>query len=145
MSEPSATLSRSFPADPSAPATARRTIRAFLSSRGADPRALPDILLALSEVVTNAVVHGYRGTGGRVAVEAHHDGDWLKLSVADRGRGMAPRHDSPGLGLGLPLVGRLAHQVDIVAPPDGGTRITMCFSLRSGTAGDQPGTQARLG
>ena len=120
-------------------------MRAFLDARGADPRTLSDILLAVSEVVTNAVVHGYRGAaGGRVAVEAHHEGDRLRLSVADQGHGMAPRHDSPGLGLGLPLVGRLAQQVDIVAPAGGGTRITMCFSLGGGTASDRPGRPARM-
>jgi serine/threonine-protein kinase RsbW len=94
------------------------------------PRALGDVLLALSEVVTNAVVHGYRNeTGGEVRVEAEHSDDRLTLSVADQGRGMAPRHDSPGLGLGLPLVGRIAKKVDITAEVGGGTLVSMSFSL----------------
>jgi serine/threonine-protein kinase RsbW len=98
---------------------------------GADPGALSDVLLAVSEVVTNCVVHAYRGQpGGKVAIEARQSGDRLMLSVADEGGGMAPRHDSPGLGLGLPLVGRVAHSVDITARAGGGTLVSMCFDLR---------------
>jgi serine/threonine-protein kinase RsbW len=112
-----------------APAVARHAVRDFLHSLGADPRAFGDVLLALSEIVTNAVVHGYRGREGVVRVEAEHSDHELVLSVADHGGGMAPRHDSPGLGLGLPLVGRIAKRVDITAPAGGGTRVSMCFRL----------------
>ncbi|MGH2950322.1 MAG: ATP-binding protein [Solirubrobacteraceae bacterium] len=138
MSEPPSSLRRSFRADRSAPGKARGALQAFLSDLGADPHSLADVLLAVSEIVTNCVVHAYRDTtGGAVAVEAHHRGDTLLLSVADRGSGMAPRHDSPGLGLGLPLVGRIAERVDIVAPSDGGTEVTMRFALNRETAGDR--------
>ncbi len=126
------TFESSFPAGPATPSAARRAIRDFLHSLGADPRAFSDVLLALSEVVTNAVVHGYRNeAGGEVRVAARQSSAGLLLSVADRGRGMAPRHDSPGLGLGLPLVGRIAKQVDITAEAGGGTVVSMCFSLEA--------------
>jgi serine/threonine-protein kinase RsbW len=137
LSESSSSLRRSFPAEPGTPALARHAIRSFLSARGAEPRVLADILLAVSEVVTNCVVHAYRNAGGEVAMEAHHRGDTLLLSVADTGGGMAPRHDSPGLGLGLPLVGRVAERVDIIAPSGGGTQVRMRFALGPGTAGDR--------
>ena len=124
------TIRRSFPADQGAPGVARRTVREFLRARGADPAQLADVLLAVSEVVTNCVVHGYRDRpGGKVALEARHTGDHLVLSVADEGTGMRPRLDSPGLGLGLPLVGRVAERVDIKAAEGGGTLVSMSFSL----------------
>ena len=124
------TLRRSFPADQGAPRAARQTVREFLRAHGADPGTLADVLLAVSEVVTNCVIHAYRGRpGGRVAIEARHTGDHLVLSVADEGRGMAPRLDSPGLGLGLPLVGRIADRVDISATAGGGTLVSMSFTL----------------
>jgi stage II sporulation protein AB (anti-sigma F factor) len=130
LSEPDATFRSSFPADRAAPSIARHAISEFLYGNGADPRALADVLLALSEVVTNSVVHGYRGmAGGEVAIEAKQWAGRLMLSVADRGGGMAPRHDSPGLGLGLPLVGRIAQRVDISSPAGGGTLVSMCFVL----------------
>jgi anti-sigma regulatory factor (Ser/Thr protein kinase) len=130
LSDVAATFQSSFPAGPSTPTVARHAVRDFLYSLGTDPRALGDVLLALSEVVTNAVVHGYRNeAGGEVRIEALHSDDGLLLSVADRGLGMAPRHDSPGLGLGLPLVGRIARKVDITAEIGGGTLVSMSFSL----------------
>jgi serine/threonine-protein kinase RsbW len=128
VTESSASLRRSFPADRGAPGVARRAIRDFLT--GADPGTLSDVLLAVSEVVTNCVVHGYRErAGGEVAIEARRTGAQLLLSVSDRGGGIAPRIDSPGLGLGLPLVGRIAKRVDISAPAGGGTQVSMCFNL----------------
>ena len=103
----------------------------FLASYAPDPRTLGDVLLAVSEVVTNCVVHAYRDRPrGDVAVEASRTGDSLTLSVSDRGRGMSPRTDSPGLGLGLPLVARVSSRVDISAPVGGGTLVSMWFSLR---------------
>jgi anti-sigma regulatory factor (Ser/Thr protein kinase) len=108
-------------------------VRDFLRAIGADPRSLADVLLAVSEIVTNCVVHAYRGqSAGVVAIEAHRRGDTLLLSIADRGLGMSPRTDSPGLGLGLPLVGRIADRVDISAEPGGGTTVQMSFSLGTG-------------
>ena len=132
MSEHAPSLRRSFPADPGAPGVARQAVRDFLRAHGADPGALSDVLLAVSEVVTNCVVHAYRGQPvGKVDLEARRKGDSLLLSVADEGAGMAPRHDSPGLGLGLPLVGRVAQRVDITAQAGGGTLVRMSFRLRS--------------
>ena len=128
MTDHALTFRRSFPADRGAPAVARHAIREFL--RGADPVALSDVLLAVSEVVTNCVVHGYRDApAGDVELEAQREGDRLVLSVSDDGRGMAPRIDSPGLGLGLPLVSQVAERVDISVPAGGGTLVSMRFSL----------------
>jgi serine/threonine-protein kinase RsbW len=144
LSEQSSSLRRSFPAEPGAPALARHAVRAFLKARGADPAVLGDIMLAVSEVVTNCVVHAYRGVSdGEVAMEAHHRGDTLVLSVVDHGGGMAPRHDSPGLGLGLPLVGRVAERVDIIAPSGGGTQVRMRFALGSGRGAGRADRPAR--
>jgi anti-sigma regulatory factor (Ser/Thr protein kinase) len=130
LSEHAANLHRSIPADTGAPRVARNAIKDFLRGVGTDPGALSDVLLAVSEVVTNCVVHAYRGQkGGNVDLEARRLGHTLQLSVADAGAGMAPRLDSPGLGVGLPLVGRVAKRVDISAQAGGGTRVSMSFDL----------------
>ncbi len=105
-------------------------VKDFLGARDADPGALADVLLAVSEVVTNCVVHAYHGQpGGKVDLHARRTGGRLLLSVADEGGGMAPRHDSPGIGLGLPLVARVAQRVDIIAQAGGGTLVSMYFDL----------------
>jgi serine/threonine-protein kinase RsbW/stage II sporulation protein AB (anti-sigma F factor) len=47
---------------------------------------------------------------------------------------MTPRPDSPGLGLGLPLMTRLADAVQISTHPEGGTEVRMTFTV----ARDEP-------
>jgi serine/threonine-protein kinase RsbW/stage II sporulation protein AB (anti-sigma F factor) len=51
------------------------------------------------------------------------------VTVSDDGGGMVPRPDSPGLGLGLPLIASIADQIVIAPPRDGaGTTVCMHFS-----------------
>jgi serine/threonine-protein kinase RsbW len=40
-----------------------------------------------------------------------------------------PRLDSPGLGLGLPLISQISASSEVVSPQHGGTEITMRFEL----------------
>jgi signal transduction histidine kinase len=64
-----------------------------------------------------------------VAVTACPD-EWIEIRVTDDGAGMAPRDDSPGLGLGLPLIRHLADQFDHHPPPhDHGTELWMRFAI----------------
>jgi anti-sigma regulatory factor (Ser/Thr protein kinase) len=104
----------------------------FAASAGATARALGAIAVCVSEAITNAVVHAYRHEDrpGRVDVEAELDGDALCVRIRDHGGGLQPRLDSPGLGLGLPLIAKLSSSVEILTPEHGGTEITMRFDLR---------------
>ena len=92
---------------------------------------LSDIALAITEATTNAVLHAYRGTDtpGTVEVRAQLDGDHVCFSVRDEGSGLAPRVDSPGLGLGLGLIAQVADSADVRAPEDGGTEVVMRFNV----------------
>ena len=47
--------------------------------------------------------------------------------VRDWGAGIRPRPDSPGLGLGLPLIGALADAVEFGDADDGATDVRMVF------------------
>jgi anti-sigma regulatory factor (Ser/Thr protein kinase) len=64
-----------------------------------------------------------------VHVERHPD-DGLEIRVCDEGRGMMPRSDSPGLGVGLPLVAKLAQRFRVETRPTGGTAVSMVFPVR---------------
>lgn len=103
----------------------------FARSAGAGPDTLFGIELAVSEACTNAVVHGYAdGPPETFTVKAEPLGDELRIVVRDRGRGMVPRPDSPGLGLGLPLISQMAERVEVRAPRDGnGVELCMTFPL----------------
>jgi serine/threonine-protein kinase RsbW len=126
------TRSWSFEATPRAPGDGRRAVSEFAASAGATVRALGSIAICVSEAMTNAVVHAYRHEErpGPVEVAAELDGDWICVRVLDRGRGLEPRLDSPGLGLGLPLISQMSASSEIVSPEHGGTEIIMRFDLR---------------
>lgn len=107
-------------------ADARQAARSFARECGASPE---DLALATSEAVTNAILHGYReGSDGRIELIGYRNGDHCVLEVADRGVGMMPHPDSQGLGMGLPVIGRIAEHVEII---DGepGTVIRMRFAI----------------
>ena len=49
--------------------------------------------------------------------------------MLDEGSGLAPRVDSPGLGLGLGLIAQVADSADVRAPETGGTEVIMRFNV----------------
>jgi serine/threonine-protein kinase RsbW len=82
--------------------------------------------LAASEAASNAVIHAYRARPGLLRLEAHVENDELHLVIADEGDGLAPRTDSPGLGLGLPIIAQVSERFEIVSGP-AGTEIHLAF------------------
>jgi anti-sigma regulatory factor (Ser/Thr protein kinase) len=88
---------------------------------------LEDVALAVSEAVTNAVVHAYRrGNVGAIAVRAWVQGPYLVVRVTDRGVGMRPHPEWPGLGLGINLIRLLAEEAAFDSSDDG-VAVTMTF------------------
>ena len=127
-------LNRSFSAEPDSVAQARRLVTDWLREPLCDHgRLIDDIALAVSEACTNAVLHAYRtsegtGDGKTFRVVAERDGTIVSVSVSDDGDGMTPRSDSPGLGLGLPLIATLCDAVSIgPASAGAGTVVAMRF------------------
>jgi anti-sigma regulatory factor (Ser/Thr protein kinase) len=123
-------LARRFPAQADQVRLVRRAVAAYAREHGAvDPDG---IALAVSEAVTNAVIHAYVDEPRRGDVEVfaeRHPGDGLEIHVCDEGRGMMPRSDSPGLGVGLPLVAKLAQRFRVESRPSGGTAVSMVFPV----------------
>jgi serine/threonine-protein kinase RsbW len=75
---------------------------------------LSDIRLAVTEACANVVVHAYpEGEDGAMEVVASMSEEALTVLVRDWGRGIRPRPDSPGLGLGLSLIAALAETVQL--------------------------------
>jgi serine/threonine-protein kinase RsbW len=87
-----------------------------------------DIRLAVSEAVSNAVTHAFRGReAGSVRITCTVDERSLLVTVADDGTGMRPNLDSPGLGLGIPLITKLASDVRFDST-ERGTTVSMSFA-----------------
>ena len=110
---------------------ARRAVVDWARSYVEDRAVLSDIALAITEAATNVVLHAYRDheVPGTVTIEAEGYEDHVRFSVRDAGSGLAPRVDSPGLGLGLGLIAQVADSADVRAPEDGGTEVIMRFNV----------------
>jgi anti-sigma regulatory factor (Ser/Thr protein kinase) len=115
-------------AEPETVTTFRHRAAAFAAEHGAGADLVSDVVLAVSEAVTNAVKYAYRpGEAGTVDLSASAEGGWLTLRVSDRGAGFRPGR-SGGLGLGLSIIARLCDHLRIVQEGNG-TQVVMRFVL----------------
>ena len=112
----------------------RRAVVAFADVHGATPMALGSIGLAVGEALNNIVIHAYRDdlVPGSMTVNAHRELAHLAVAVIDEGQGFGPRDDSPGLGLGMPVIASLAATMSVAAVNSSGrpgTIVLMNFAL----------------
>ena len=78
-----------FPAIPENEALARLAVSAFLVPVNPTIEEMADVKTAVSEAVTNAIVHGYASRGGTVRLHARrHSGGLVVIDVSDRGCGI---------------------------------------------------------
>jgi anti-sigma regulatory factor (Ser/Thr protein kinase) len=129
-------LSASYPAVPEAVPIARGALTAVATGAGATGEQLEEIRLAVSEALTNAVLHAYGDdeTGSFHVTAAIAGGD-LWVLIDDDGHGLHAGKESPGLGIGLALISGLSDDFSIVSRASGGTEVQMRFDLRGAASG----------
>ena len=101
-----------IPADVSHLASVREFVRGHARRIDADPEAMNDMIQAVDESVTNAIVHGYRGSDGFVEVSLEERDGTLVAIVRDE----APAFDPttvPSPDMSLPLEKRPLHGLGI--------------------------------
>lgn len=75
-------------------------------------------------------MHAYPDGGpGVVTIRAQPEDDRLVVEVRDDGSGMRANPDSPGLGLGLPLIARVSDEFTISTASGGGALVRMRFKV----------------
>jgi serine/threonine-protein kinase RsbW len=111
-------------------AVVRHAFGGFAEALSVDEQTLADIKLAITEACTNVVIHAYDDDeDGSLEVDASIDDRRLTVVIRDRGRGIVPRPDSPGLGLGLPLIATLAESLELGKDDADHTEVRMTFAL----------------
>jgi serine/threonine-protein kinase RsbW len=106
----------------------RHALRVYLERIGMNDERVAEVALAVTEACSNVVVHAYRdGTGSlEVLVEATPGGG-ATVVVRDEGVGFSPHLDSPGLGVGIPVIRAIAENVEIGSNNGAGTELRMRF------------------
>ena len=84
-----------------------------------------EVEVALSEALSNAFFHAYRGTPGPVHVEIAVEAGAVRLLVRDEGAGLRgrltiPRSLAETDGRGLYLISQLMDEVELIRSPEGG-------------------------
>ena len=120
---------------------ARVATAAFVTQLDVTVEQLADIKTAVSEAVTNSIVHGYEGMMGYITLECELDGSMVTIVVSDCGRGMAdvalarqPLYTSrPELersGMGFTVMETFMDTVEVTSAPGLGTTVKMTKNLQ---------------
>lgn len=131
-----------FPSKSSNESFARSSITAFASQLDPTLDELGDIKTAVSEAVTNAIVHAYPTEIGIVYLRARIIGeDKLEIVVKDKGRGienieqaMEPLFTTGGeerSGMGFTIMDSFMDAIRVRSAPGKGTTVTLIKRIRS--------------
>ena len=120
-----------YPARPDAVPIARNAATGCVRELGVEESLSRAIALAVTEACTNVVLHAYREheEPGQMIVSIEKPGDFLCVTVLDDGVGIGPRPDSPGLGMGLPLISQFTDSLELRSREEGGAEVSMRFHL----------------
>lgn len=124
---------------------ARVVIAAFAVQLSPTVGEIADIKTAVSEAVTNAIVHGYEGTRGMVTLRAAIEGRTLTVEIADQGQGIRniPQAMEPFFtthpeqersGMGFAVMQTFMDDLHVDSAPGQGTSVRMRKRIRSGGA-----------
>ncbi|MGI5907895.1 MAG: anti-sigma F factor [Christensenellales bacterium] len=97
---------------------------------------LSDIKTAVSEAVTNAIIHGYPGRIGRVEMRARIDGRVFEVIIADRGVGIedvakareplfTTGYGAERSGMGFTMMETFMDELEVESAPGQGTTVRM--------------------
>ena len=109
---------------------ARVVISAFAVQLGPTIEEITDVKTAVSEAVTNAIVHGYEGTQGMVVLSACvEDEHVLSVTIADVEKAMEPFYTTqPEMersGMGFSVMQTFMDTLEVTSVPGEGTRVRM--------------------
>ncbi len=129
-------------------ALARSILSGFLLPLDPDVEELADLRCAVSEAVTNCIVHAYRGTVGEISLSAKSYADrTVRISVTDHGCGIPdieqarqPLYttlpDEDRCGMGFSIMENFSDKMIVCSVPGHGTRVTLVRKL---STPDTPG------
>lgn len=122
---------------------ARVTVAAFMTSLNPTVEEVSDVKTAVSEAVTNAIIHGYENEVHSITIRCKTEGRTLYLEVEDEGRGipdvkraMEPLFTTkPELdrsGMGFSFMEAFMDTLEVISEPGTGTTVKMEKTIGKG-------------
>ncbi|MBQ9228282.1 MAG: anti-sigma F factor [Eubacterium sp.] len=122
----------------------RVTVSAFVAPLDPTIEEMTDLKTAVSEAVTNAIVHGYQNASGRLYMEGQLlDGGVVKIKIRDKGVGiqnvneaMRPLFTTGGedrAGLGFTVMQSFCDRVKVTSAPGKGTTVILIKKIAGRT------------
>lgn len=130
-----------FPSESRNESYARYAVTAFVAQLDPTTEELADIRTAVSEAVTNGILHGYRGTSGKVWVEVKlYEDRTVRITVRDKGCGIEDIEkarqplftgDPSGErgGMGFTIMESFSDKLTVRSKPGKGTTVIMTKRL----------------
>ncbi len=122
-------------------AFARTAVSAFFSQLDPTMEALYDIKMAVSEAVTNSIIHGYEGNKeGKVTIRCAYEDQKVSVEVIDKGKGIpnvdeamtalyTTSEEDDRAGLGFTVMQSMMDEVFVESKVGEGTSVKMKKSL----------------
>lgn len=122
-------------------AFARVTVAAFASQLDPTVEELADIKTAVSEAVTNCIIHGYEDKQGIVKIVGHLKEDEIILEISDKGRGIenvdvakeplfTTKANLERSGMGFTIMESFMDTMEIESIVGLGTKVTMTKKIK---------------
>ena len=132
-----------FQASSSNEGFARVTVGAFVAELNPTVDELADIKTAVSEAVTNSIIHGYEQKGGIIWIQCSIEGRKVEISVVDTGKGIqdierakeplfTTKPELERSGMGFAFMEAFMDEVEVVSEPGKGTCVTMRKTIGKG-------------
>lgn len=122
---------------------ARVTVAAFMTSLNPTVEEVSDVKTAVSEAVTNAIIHGYENEVHNIYIRCRTEGKTLYLEIEDRGKGiedvgkaMEPlfttKPEIERAGMGFSFMEAFMDKLEVESEPGKGTIVKMQKTIGRG-------------
>ena len=121
---------------------ARSVVGAFATQLNPTLEEVADIKTAVSEAVTNAIVHAYPDRIGEIVISASLSGQTLEVSISDKGVGISDIEqarqpffstagDESRSGMGFTVMETFMDEVTVISSPGEGTTVKMVKTIKT--------------
>ncbi len=121
---------------------ARTVIAAFIARLDPTLEELADVKTAVSEAVTNAIIHGYEGADGKITIHSRMEDNTVWIEISDKGVGISDidkameplyttKPEMERSGMGFAFMEAFMDDLNVISEEGKGTTVKMRKTIYS--------------